>query len=79
MGSPIGGCSPHLHLALEVQVHAKNQIFWLAHPDILNMKTMLRRRNLNVVDNDVLCILCADRCEEDVDHLFFACQFSKRC
>jgi len=52
---------------------------WLIMIDRLNTKTMLRHRNLNVEDNYVLCVLCADRYEEDVDNLFFTCQFSKRC
>jgi hypothetical protein len=52
---------------------------WLIMVDRLNTKTMLRRRNLNVDDNDTVCILCAGNCEEDIDHLFFDCEFAKRC
>lgn len=51
---------------------------WLILVDRLNTKTMLQRRSLNVENNDSLCILCTDNCE-DIDHLFFNCEFSKRC
>jgi hypothetical protein len=78
-GSPTGGCSPHLHLALEVQVHAKNQILWLAHLD----RQTEHEDNAMAQEHECggqLCPLCplTDRYEEDVDHLFFSCQFSKR-
>jgi hypothetical protein len=52
---------------------------WLILVDRLNTETMLRRTNLNVGDNDAFCILCTSNCEEDVDHLFFGCDFAKRC
>jgi hypothetical protein len=52
---------------------------WLIMVDRLNTKTMLRRRNLNVEDNDTFCVLCARNCEEDIDHLFFGCEFAKTC
>jgi hypothetical protein len=52
---------------------------WLILVDRLNTETMLRHTNLNVGDNDAFCILCIGNCEEDVDHLFFGCDFAKRC
>jgi hypothetical protein len=51
---------------------------WLVLVDRLNTKTMLRRRNLYAED-DAHCILCTGRIDEDLDHLFFDCPFSKSC
>jgi len=39
---------------------------------------MLARRRFNV-QPDCLCVLCADRVEETIAHLFFECQFAKAC
>ena len=46
--------------------------------DRLNTKTMLRRRHLNIQD-DVLCVLCNQGADEDIDHLFFTCPFVVQC
>jgi hypothetical protein len=39
---------------------------------------MLRRRNL-FDEDDEHCVLCTTGIDEDLDHLFFDCPFSKRC
>jgi hypothetical protein len=52
---------------------------WLITVDRLNTKTMLKHRNFNVEDNDTFCVLCTSNCEEDIEHLFFGCEFAKRC
>ena len=51
---------------------------WLVLVDILNTKTMLRKRNL-FDEDDEHCVLCTAGIDEDLDHLFFDCPFSKRC
>jgi hypothetical protein len=51
---------------------------WLVLVDRLNTKTMLRRRNLYSEEN-AHCILCLAGIDEDLDHLFFECSFSRRC
>jgi hypothetical protein len=51
---------------------------WLVMVDRLNTKTMLRRRHLNIED-DELCVLCDSGLEEDIDHLFFECPFAGQC
>jgi hypothetical protein len=51
---------------------------WLILVDRLNTKTMLRRRNLFTEDDDH-CVLCTGGIDEDLDHLFFECPFSRSC
>jgi hypothetical protein len=51
---------------------------WLILLERLNMKSMLARRNFNVQPN-CLCVLCNDGVEETIDHLFFECDFTKKC
>lgn len=49
---------------------------WLVLVDRLNTKTMLRRRHLFTEDN-VHCVTCDAEIDEDIDHLFFSCDFTK--
>lgn len=51
---------------------------WLALVDRLNMKTMLQRRHINI-QGDTLCVMCNEREQETIDHLFFTCPFAKAC
>jgi hypothetical protein len=51
---------------------------WLIILDRLNTRNMLVRRHFNV-QPDSLCVLCADREEETIAHLFFQCDFAKAC
>lgn len=52
---------------------------WLIVVDRLNTKTMLRRRHMKVQDEEIFCVLCNERAEEDLDDLFFNCPFARRC
>jgi hypothetical protein len=52
---------------------------WLVLVDRLNTKVMLKRRNLFDEEDNAHCVLCAEGMDEDLDHLFFECDFSKRC
>jgi hypothetical protein len=51
---------------------------WLILVDRLNTKTMLRRCHLNI-QGDVLCVMCNEEVEEDIEHLFFTCPFAQQC
>ena len=51
---------------------------WLILVDRLNTKSMLRRRHLDVQD-DAICVMCDSGEEENIDHLFFDCEFAKEC
>ena len=51
---------------------------WLLLSDRLNTRNMLRRRHYNV-GNTAECTMCNAREEETVEHLFFHCDYSKRC
>ena len=50
-------------------------LFWLILKDRFNTRSMLRRRNMDLPS--YACILCDERIEEDIVHLFLGCQFSK--
>lgn len=49
---------------------------WLVLVDRLNTKTMLKRRNISNED-EPLCVTCNERRDEDIEHLFFSCEFAK--
>lgn len=51
---------------------------WLLLADRVNTRNMLARRHYNI-DGDMSCRICTIGEEETVEHLFFACPFSKRC
>lgn len=60
-------------------MHPRVKFFaWLVLVDRLNSKMMLRRRNLSNEDDDH-CTLCMEQIDEDIDHLFFDCPFTKSC
>lgn len=46
--------------------------------DQLNTKNMLRRRHLDIQDDDI-CVMCDSGEVETIDHLFFGCEFAKEC
>jgi hypothetical protein len=50
---------------------------WLLLSDRLNTKDMLQRRHWHATDN-YDCVLCSAGEREDIDHLFFNCNFSTR-
>jgi hypothetical protein len=52
---------------------------WLVLVDRLNTKVILKRRNLFDEEDDAHCVLHVEGMDEDLDHLFFECDFSKRC
>lgn len=51
---------------------------WLVLVDRLNTKVMLRRRNFTV-EPDMFCVMCNDKVEKDLKHLFFDCPFATLC
>jgi hypothetical protein len=51
---------------------------WFLLSDRLNTCNMLSRRHYNIGDN-LDCLLCNQRVEETVEHLFFGCTFSRSC
>lgn len=51
---------------------------WFLLSDRLNTRNMLKRRHYNIGDNTD-CLLCGDKVEETVEHLFFHCRFSQVC
>lgn len=51
---------------------------WLILLDRLNTKNMLSRRHFNVQPN-CLCGMCKENEEETIEHLFFNCEFAKKC
>lgn len=51
---------------------------WLILVDRLNTKTMLKRIHLFNEEN-AHCVTCDAGIEEDIDHLFFSCEFAKSC
>jgi hypothetical protein len=51
---------------------------WLILLDRLNTKSMLARRHFNVQPN-CYCVLCNEGIKETIEHLFFECDFAKRC
>ena len=59
--------------------HKRVKFFaWLILVDRLNMKSMLRRRHLNIHDDD-LCVMCGSGEEETIEHLFFTRPFALDC
>lgn len=51
--------------------------FWLLLRDRLNTRNLLRRKNMFL--EDYSCVLCNNRHEETLFHLFFECPFSESC
>lgn len=51
---------------------------WLIMVDRLNTKSMLKRRNLHIQDDEI-CVMCDTGEEEDIEHLFFRCPFAIQC
>jgi len=71
--------TPYFKVLWKSQCTPRVKFFaWLVLMDRLNTKTMLRRRHLNIQD-DVLCVMCNQGAEEDIDHLFFTCPFVVQC
>jgi len=55
----------------------KHKFFcWLMMQDRLNTRDLLSRKNFHVETTD--CVLCDGSVRETLQHLFFACSFSKR-
>ena len=52
---------------------------WLLLSDRLNSKEMMKRRNFKIAGDDYSCSTCARGVEEDTQHLFITCPFSKLC
>ncbi|WVZ75736.1 hypothetical protein U9M48_023769, partial [Paspalum notatum var. saurae] len=52
--------------------------FWLILVDRLNTRSMLFHQNL-LQQDEVHCVLCSSHSEENIDHLFFNCQFARQC
>lgn len=70
---------PAFKLVWKSKVTPRIKFFaWLILLDRLNTKSMLARRNFNVQPNS-WCVLCQERQEETLSHLFFDCDFAKRC
>jgi len=71
--------TPYFKVLWKSQCTPRVKFFaWLVLMDRLNTKTMLRRRHLNIQD-DVLCVMCNQGADEDIDHLFFTCPFVVQC
>ena len=51
---------------------------WLLINDRLNTKEMMLRKHWHIEDGPN-CVLCQQSVIEDVDHLFFSCEFAKNC
>lgn len=51
---------------------------WLVLIDRLNTKTMLKRRHMSSED-EPQCVTCSEGIDEDIKHLFFACNFVESC
>jgi hypothetical protein len=51
---------------------------WLLIVDRLNTRAIMRRRHFHIQSGST-CVLCNDGIEEDRDHLFFDCRFSRNC
>lgn len=52
---------------------------WLIVVDRLNTKEMLKRRHIRPQDEDEACVLCDSGATEDLEHLFFTCNFARQC
>jgi hypothetical protein len=52
---------------------------WLLPMDRLNVRNILRRKNFKIQGNNYNCELCFKNVEETTFHLFFTCDFSKKC
>ena len=50
---------------------------WLVIMDRVNTKDMIQRRHWKINDGPE-CVLCLTRVLEDINHLFFQCNFSMR-
>ena len=71
--------TPYFKVLWKSQCTPRVKFFvWLVLMNRLNTKTMLRRRHLNIQD-DVLCVMCNQGADEDIDHLFFTCPFVVQC
>jgi hypothetical protein len=51
--------------------------FWLLLRDQLNTRELLKRKIMDMEDYN--CVLCRQRVEESLMHLYFECPFSKWC
>jgi hypothetical protein len=52
---------------------------WLLLMDRLNVRNILRRKNYRIQGNNYNCVLCSRNVEESTFHLFFTCEFTKKC
>jgi hypothetical protein len=52
---------------------------WLLLMDRLNVRNILGRKNFKIQGNNYNCELCFKNVEETTFHLFFTCDFSKKC
>jgi hypothetical protein len=51
---------------------------WLLMMDRFNVKNILKRKKFKLQRNDYTCVLCTEKVEETIFHLFFSCPFSQQ-